>query len=108
MYFRFSECILCASVLIFFYVRPVFSITYEDAYSLEKESPVFAIPLYEEVAKTSSNSDVRKTASTRLYFLYEKFNKYVPALQYQIRAGTIKNKKETGPVSFRGLPKVWE
>ncbi|EQA44478.1 hypothetical protein LEP1GSC050_3939 [Leptospira broomii serovar Hurstbridge str. 5399] len=103
MYFRFSEYILCASVLFFVYVLPVFSITYEDAYSLEKESPVFAIPLYEEVAKTASNSDVRKTASTRLYFLYEKFNKYIPALQYQIRAGTIKNKKGEWSGFVQGL-----
>ncbi|TGK06691.1 hypothetical protein EHO59_00695 [Leptospira semungkisensis] len=69
------------------------AVSYEEAYELEKEAPIFAIPLYEEVVKTAPVADVRKTASSRLYFLYEKFNKYVPALQYQIRAGTLKNKK---------------
>ncbi len=70
-----------------------YAVSYEDAYELEKEAPIFAIPLYEEVVKTASTNDVRRTASTRLYFLYEKFNKYIPSLQYQTKAGTLKNKK---------------
>ncbi|PJZ68806.1 hypothetical protein CH373_03755 [Leptospira perolatii] len=77
----------------FFITRGVSAVSYEEAYAMEKDSPVFAIPLYEEVVRTAKQNDVRKTASTRLYFLYEKFRKYVPALQYQIRAGTTKTKK---------------
>ncbi|TGK08568.1 hypothetical protein EHO60_14500 [Leptospira fletcheri] len=93
MYFRFSKCTIFPVFFSVFIPTFLSAVNYEDAYSLEKQSPVFAIPLYEEVSRTGSSSDVRRTASTRLYFLYEKFNKYVPALQYQIRAGTTRNKK---------------
>ncbi|PJZ77506.1 hypothetical protein [Leptospira neocaledonica] len=70
-----------------------FAVSYEEAYELEKLSPIFAIPLYEDVVRSSGTGDFKKTASSRLYFLYEKFNKYIPAIQYQTRAGSLKNKK---------------
>lgn len=92
MSFRKTAFIILFLVL-FFQPKVQFAVSYEDAYALEKEAPIFAIPLYEDVVKTAATNDVRRTASTRLYFLYEKFNKYIPALQYQTKAGTLKNKK---------------
>lgn len=80
-------------LLLFALPEAFYAVSYEDAYALEKEAPIFAIPLYEDVVRTAGANDVRKTASTRLYFLYEKFNKYMPAFQFQSKAGTLKNKK---------------
>ncbi|TGL60553.1 hypothetical protein [Leptospira sarikeiensis] len=92
MYFKKKVRILSILYLCL-YPGISFAVSYEDAYELEKLSPIFAIPLYEEVVKSAGVGDFKKTASSRLYFLYEKFNKYIPAIHYQTRTGSLKNKK---------------
>ncbi|MBM9500366.1 hypothetical protein JWG44_08920 [Leptospira sp. 201903071] len=73
------------------------SVSYEDAYAMEKEDPLFSIPLYEELLRTSQKSDIRKTASSRLFFLYEKYRKYIPAILIMSRSGKITDKKGKYP-----------
>ncbi|MGJ4754375.1 hypothetical protein [Leptospira kmetyi] len=85
-------------ILIFLFLASnAVSVSYEDAYAMEKEDPLFSIPLYEELLRTSQKSDVRKTASSRLFFLYEKYRKYVPAILVMSRSGKITDKKGKYP-----------
>lgn len=85
-------------ILIFLiFVSNAGSVSYEDAYAMEKEDPLFSIPLYEELLRTSQKSDVRKTASSRLFFLYEKYRKYIPAILIMSRSGKITDKKGKYP-----------
>ncbi|MBM9577794.1 hypothetical protein JWG45_11600 [Leptospira sp. 201903070] len=79
------------------FVLSLESVSYEDAYAMEKEDPLFSIPLYEELLRTSQKSDIRKTASSRLFFLYEKYRKYVPAILIMSRSGKITDKKGKYP-----------
>ncbi|MDO6382536.1 hypothetical protein [Leptospira santarosai] len=87
------------SIIIIFltFVLNVYPVSYEEAYTMEKEDPLFSIPLYEELLRTSQKSDIRKTASSRLFFLYEKYRKYVPAILIMIRSGKITDKKGRYP-----------
>ncbi|EMM95900.1 hypothetical protein LEP1GSC115_2759 [Leptospira interrogans serovar Australis str. 200703203] len=64
MYFKIYYFIIV--FLIFIY--SLHSVSYEEAYAMEKEDPLFSIPLYEELVRTSQKSDIRKTASSRLFF----------------------------------------
>ncbi|TGK26249.1 hypothetical protein EHQ05_10810 [Leptospira yasudae] len=75
----------------------VYPVSYEDAYAMEKEDPLFSIPLYEELLRTSQKADIRKTASSRLFFLYEKYRKYIPAILIMSRSGKITDKKGRYP-----------
>ncbi|XDD49753.1 hypothetical protein AB3N59_15405 [Leptospira sp. WS92.C1] len=72
--------------------------SYEDAYEMEKDDPLFSIPLYEELLRTSQKSDIRKTAASRLFFLYEKYRKYIPAILIMSRSGKITDKKGHYPI----------
>ncbi|PJZ53925.1 hypothetical protein [Leptospira adleri] len=93
MYFkRFSYILVFLS-----FVLSLESVSYEDAYAMEKEDPLFSIPLYEELLRTSQKSDIRKTASSRLFFLYEKYRKYIPAILIMSRSGKITDKKGKYP-----------
>lgn len=93
MYFRrFSYILFLLS-----FVLSLESVSYEDAYAMEKEDPLFSIPLYEELLRTSQKSDIRKTASSRLFFLYEKYRKYIPAILTMNRSGKITDKKGKYP-----------
>ncbi|TGK26928.1 hypothetical protein [Leptospira stimsonii] len=93
MYFkRFSYILIFLS-----FVLSLESVSYEDAYAMEKEDPLFSIPLYEELLRTSQKSDIRKTASSRLFFLYEKYRKYIPAILIMSRSGKITDKKGKYP-----------
>lgn len=93
MYFKIYYFIII--FLIFIY--SLHSVSYEEAYAMEKEDPLFSIPLYEELVRTSQKSDIRKTASSRLFFLYEKYRKYIPAILIMIRSGKIMDKKGKYP-----------
>ncbi|MDV6236608.1 hypothetical protein CH379_013330 [Leptospira ellisii] len=93
---------MCSKVFSFITIFLIFSlglhsVSYEDAYSMEKEDPLFSVPLYEELLKTSQKADIRKTASSRLFFLYEKYRKYIPAILIMSRSGKITDKKGRYP-----------
>lgn len=93
MYFKIYYFIII--FLIFIY--SLHSVSYEEAYAMEKEDPLFSIPLYEELVRTSQKSDIRKTASSSTFFLYEKYRKYIPAILIMIRSGKITDKKGKYP-----------
>lgn len=93
MYFKDISFI----VIFLISILSVYPVSYEEAYTMEKEDPLFSIPLYEELLRTSQKSDIRKTASSRLFFLYEKYRKYVPAILIMIRSGKITDKKGRYP-----------
>ncbi|EMK20647.1 hypothetical protein [Leptospira kirschneri] len=89
MYFKIYYYI----IIFLIFIHSLHSISYEEAYAMEKEDPLFSIPLYEELVRTSQKSDIRKTASSRLFFLYEKYRKYIPAILIMTRSGKITDKK---------------
>ncbi|ABJ77042.1 hypothetical protein [Leptospira borgpetersenii] len=93
MYFKFFYFI----IILLYSFSSAHPVSYEEAYTMEKEDPLFSIPLYEELLRTSKKSDIRKTASSRLFFLYEKYRKYVPAILIMIRSGKITDKKGRYP-----------
>ena len=62
---------------------------YEKAYHLEKNYPLFSIPIYEKLLHSSSSKDVRRIASIRLYFLYVKYKKYPELLDLYSKYGSI-------------------
>ncbi|TGK32365.1 hypothetical protein EHQ12_02715 [Leptospira gomenensis] len=92
----YSKVIYFITIFLFFSLG-LHSVSYEEAYSMEKEDPIFSIPLYEELLKTSQKADVRKTAASRLFFLYEKYRKYIPAILIMSRSGKITDKKGRYP-----------
>lgn len=55
---------------------------YEKGYKLEKNYPVFAIPVYERVLKSNPDAKLKKITATRLYYLYKKFRKYPELLNH--------------------------
>jgi hypothetical protein len=68
---------------------------YEHAYHLEKDYPIFAIPIYEQLLSGSIAKDLRRIASIRLYFLYSKYKKYPELLSHYSKYGTqLKLSKE--------------
>lgn len=89
MYFKINYYI----IIFLISIHGLYSVSYEEAYAMEKEDPLFSIPLYEELVRTSQKSDIRKTASSRLFFLYEKYRKYIPAILIMTRSGKITDKK---------------
>ncbi|WP_061250318.1 hypothetical protein [Leptospira alstonii] len=93
MYFKIFYFI----IIFLTFVLNVYPVSYEEAYAMEKEDPLFSIPLYEELLRTSQKSDIRKTASSRLFFLYEKYRKYIPAILMMSRSGKITDKKGRYP-----------
>jgi hypothetical protein len=62
---------------------------YEHAYHLERDYPIFAIPIYEQLLAGSIAKDVRRIASIRLYFLYSKYKKYPELLNLYSKYGSL-------------------
>lgn len=62
---------------------------YETGYTLEKNYPIFSIPLYERVLASSADTKLKKVAATRLYYIYKKFRKYPEILSLYSRYGNL-------------------
>lgn len=62
---------------------------YEIGYSLEKDYPIYSIPVYEKVLETNANSKLKQITGTRLYYLYKKFKKYPELLSLYSRYGRL-------------------
>ncbi len=60
---------------------------YEEAYRVEKISPILSIPLYEKVLSIKPDRQVLKTSVSRLRFLYLKFGKSEEAILLRQKYG---------------------
>jgi hypothetical protein len=88
-YFLFLFIILSYSV-----VAKDHSVSYEKAYEIEKISPRFAIPLYEEIVNHTKKSSMRSTALDRLFYLYSKYNMFEDLLILNEKHQPDKNRKK--------------
>lgn len=62
---------------------------YEAGYSLEKNYPIYSIPVYEKVLMSNADSKLKRITGTRLYYLYKKFRKYPELISLYSKYGTL-------------------
>jgi hypothetical protein len=62
---------------------------YEAGYKLEKNTPIYSIPLYEKVLSTNADSKLKRITGTRLYYLYKRYKKYPELLSLYSRYGSL-------------------
>ncbi|MBE7412600.1 MAG: hypothetical protein L6Q54_10095 [Leptospiraceae bacterium] len=79
----------------FFLFGPTWSISsrdamsfYEEAYKIEKISPLLSIPLYEKAISVNTNKQVLKTCVSRLRYFYLKFGKNEEAILLRQKFGS--------------------
>ena len=87
------KCFLFLFMVLFYSVLAK-DVSYEKAYEIEKISPRFAIPLYEEIVNHTQKSSVRSTALDRLFYLYSKYNLYEDLLLLNEKHPPDRNRKK--------------
>jgi len=79
---------------------------YQQAYEMEKQSTLFAIPLYESSLQTASSVNLKKAAVSRLFFLYKKHNKIIEAILLGSKFSHIINSKEKASL-WKSLTEIY-